>query len=98
MRPAPRVTPPNLCLRLRRTPTLWSARLSRQQENRRALWMRGNATSCPLLPQPVIIDKVDEVLRRPHLLGTYPFDENDIQQMRHLLEEEAIVPPPRPRS
>jgi len=53
-------------------------------------WRRDEITF--ITSQP-IIDKVDEVLRRPHLLDTYPIDVTDIQQAQLLLQEEAVVTP-----
>ena len=42
-----------------------------------------------VITSQVIIDKIDEVLHRPHLLNAYQYDENDIKDLRRLLEEEA---------
>ena len=53
-------------------------------------WKRDELT---VITSQVIIDKIDEVLHRPHLLDTYPFDENDIKDLRQLLEEEAQSTP-----
>lgn len=53
-------------------------------------WRRGDIE---IITSAVIINKVDEVLHRPHLLNTYPIDEDDIRELRYLLEEEAIETP-----
>lgn len=41
----------------------------------------------------VIIAKVGEVLHRPHIRDTYPLDENDVQEIRLLLERRTILTP-----
>ena len=53
-------------------------------------WKRDELT---VITSQVIIDKIDEVLYRPHLLDTYSFGENDIKDLRQLLEEEAESTP-----
>ena len=45
------------------------------------------------ITSPVIIAKVTEVLRRPHIRDTYPVDESNIQEIRLLLERRTILTP-----
>lgn len=42
---------------------------------------------------PIIVAKVVEVLRRPYIRDTYPIGENDIQEIRLLLERRTILTP-----
>lgn len=45
------------------------------------------------ITSPAIIAKAIEVFRRPHIMGTFPINEQDIQGVKALLERRAILTP-----
>lgn len=45
------------------------------------------------ITSPVIIDKVVEVLRRPHIKDEFPIEEADIQALRSLLKRRTVSTP-----
>lgn len=42
------------------------------------------------ITSPAIIDKIVEVLRRPHIIDEFPIDESDIQALRSLLIRRTV--------
>ncbi len=55
-----------------------------------AAWQRGEFT---VITSHIILEKLNEVLHRQHIADVSTMDEDDIQDLIHLLNEEAVVTP-----
>ena len=55
-----------------------------------AAWKRRDLV---FITSPVIIDKIVEVLRRPHIIDEFPIEEADIQALRSLLKRRTVSAP-----